>query len=191
MPPDHELLARVTGQAPAAVAPRRFGPPVSPHLAAQLAGDVLERHELVAGAFDAATRADAETLVVEGVGGLMVPLTDDWLVLDFAAALGLPIVLAARPGLGTISHTLLSLHAARTAGLDVRAVVLTPWPAVPSAIDRSNRETIARLGEIEVEALPTVAPLSAAALAGAGSALRPQRWLASPTARSQLAGARA
>jgi dethiobiotin synthetase len=188
--PDHELLARVTGQEPAAVAPRRFGPPVSPHLAAQLAGDVLDRDELVVGAFDAAARADAELLVVEGVGGLMVPLTDDWLVLDFAGALGLPIVLAARPGLGTISHTLLSLRAARTAGLDVRAVVLTPWPRRPNAIERSNRETIAGLGEIDVEALPTIAPLSAAALAHAGSALRPERWLGSAATRPSLAGAR-
>jgi dethiobiotin synthetase len=185
VPADHELLAAVTGQQPAAVAPRRYGPPVSPHLAAQLAGDVLSDDELVAGAFEAAARAEADTLVVEGIGGLMVPLSDDWLVLDFARALALPVVIAARPGLGTISHTLLSLHAARAAGLDVRAVVLTPWPQRPDAIARSNRETIARLGEIDVEALPTVASLSASALAAAGATLRPERWLA-PAAALQL-----
>ena len=185
VPADHELLAAVTGQQPAAVAPRRYGPPVSPHLAAQLAGDVLDGDELVAGAFEAAARAEADTLVVEGIGGLMVPLSDDWLVLDFARALALPVVIAARPGLGTISHTLLSLHAARAAGLDVRAVVLTPWPQRPGAIERSNRETIARLGGIDVEALPTVASLSPSALARAGAALRPERWLA-PAAALQL-----
>jgi dethiobiotin synthetase len=185
VPADHELLAGVTGQEPAAVAPRRFGPPVSPHLAAQLAGEFLDGDELVAGAFEAAAHAAAETLVVEGIGGLMVPLTDDWLVLDFARALALPVVIAARPGLGTISHTLLSLHAARAAGLDVRAVVLTPWPQGPSAVERSNRETIARLGEIEVEGLPTVASLSVASLATVGASLRPERWLA-PAAQLQL-----
>jgi dethiobiotin synthetase len=185
VPADHELLAAVTGQQPAAVAPRRYGPAVSPHLAAELAGDVLDGDELVAGAFDAAARAGADTLLVEGIGGLMVPLSDDWLVLDFARALALPVVIAARPGLGTISHTLLSLHAARTAGLDVRAVVLTPWPQRPGAIERSNRETIARLGGIDVEVLPTVVPLSAPALATAGTGLLPERWLA-PAAALQL-----
>ena len=187
VPADHELLASVTGQEPAAVAPRRLGPAVSPHLAAQLGGEVLDGEQLVGGAFKAAAHAGAHTLVVEGIGGLMVPLTDDWLVLDFARELSLPVVIAARPGLGTISHTLLSLHAARAGGLDVRAVVLTPWPQQPAAIERSNRETIARLGEIEVEALPTLGSLSVAALATAGAALRPERWLA-PAAALALSG---
>ena len=69
---------------------------------------------------------------------------------DLAVALGLPLLIAAAPGLGTINHTLLTLEAARAAGLDVRAVVLTPWPEQPSELERSNRETIARLGEVEV-----------------------------------------
>ena len=77
-------------------------------------------------------------MVVEGVGGLLVPLTPEWSVRDLALELGLPVVVAARPGLGTINHTRLTLEAARD--LDVRAVVLTPWPAEPSVIEASNRE---------------------------------------------------
>ncbi len=72
---------------------------------------------------------------------------------DLAAALGLPVVIAASPRLGTINHTLLSIESARAAGLDVRAVVLTPWPETPGELERSNRETISRLGEIEVVGL--------------------------------------
>jgi dethiobiotin synthetase len=86
-------------------------------------------------------------------------------------------VLAARPGLGTINHTLLSVEAARLAGLDLRAVVLTPWPTDPDAIERSNRATIERLGEIEVATLPLLPELSPAALAAAGAALPYERWL--------------
>ena len=96
-------------------------------------------------------------MIVEGVGGLLVPLTEDFTVRDLAVELGLPLLIAARPGLGTINHTLLTLQAARAAGLDVRAVVLTPWPAAALAIERSNRETIARLGEVEVAGLAPVA----------------------------------
>ncbi len=77
---------------------------------------------------------------------------------DFAVDLGLPLVVAASPGLGTINHTLLTLEAARAAGLDVARVVLTPWPDEPSPIESSNRETIAALGEVAVETLLNQAP---------------------------------
>ena len=76
--------------------------------------------------------ARRRTLIVEGVGGLLVPLARSFTVCDLAAALGLPLVIAARPGLGTINHTLLTVRVARAAGLEVRAVVLTPWPAEPT-----------------------------------------------------------
>jgi dethiobiotin synthetase len=173
-PPDHELLGAAAGIAPAAVAPLRFGPPVSPHLAAELAGTAIDPAEVVAAA--RAAGAAAEALVVEGVGGLLVPLTPDFTVRDLAVALGLPVVVAARPGLGTISHTLLTVEAARAAGLDVRAVVLTPWPDEPSAMERSNRATIARMAEVEVATLRAVGT-DVDELAAAGAALPVADWL--------------
>jgi dethiobiotin synthetase len=77
-----------------------------------------------------------------------------YLVRNLAADLGLPVVIVASPGLGTINYTLLTIEAAWAAGLDVAAVVLTPWPEQPSEIERSNRETIAALAEVEVKTLP-------------------------------------
>ncbi|HXS48027.1 MAG TPA: dethiobiotin synthase [Solirubrobacterales bacterium] len=151
---DHELLRRAAGSAQSdeEVAPYRYGPPMSPHLAADLAGEEVNPDRLLDAARDAAAMADA--LVCEGVGGLLVPLSRRYLVRDLAVDLGLPLVIAAPPGLGTINHTLLTIEAARAAGLEVAAVVLTPWPEEPSQIERSNRETIADLGEVRVEALP-------------------------------------
>ncbi len=67
--------------------------------------------------------------------------------------LGLPLVVAAPPGLGTINHTLLTIEAARATGLEVASVVLTPWPEGPTAIETSNLETIAALGQVEVRTL--------------------------------------
>src|ERR671934_140197 len=64
------------------------------------------------------------------------------LVRDLARDLALPLVIAARPGLGTINHTLLTIEAARAGGLGVAAVVMTPWPDEPGGIERSNRDTI-------------------------------------------------
>jgi dethiobiotin synthetase len=173
-PPDHELLASVAGMTPEEVAPLRYGPAVSPHLAARLAGETIDSDGLAARARGAG--AGEETLIVEGVGGLLVPLTEDFTVRDLAAALGLPVVFAASPGLGTINYTLLSIESARAAGLDVRAVVLTPWPDSPSELERSNRDTIARLGEIEVAMLGHVPSPSAVDLARAGGALPWRHW---------------
>jgi dethiobiotin synthetase len=175
-PPDHELLASVAGMTPEEVAPLRYGRAVSPHLAAALAGETIYPADLVARARGAAIGHGA--LIVEGVGGMLVPLADEFTVRDLAVALGLPVVIAAAPGLGTINHTLLSIESARAAGLDVRAVVLTPWPETPGQLERSNRETIARLGEIEVVGLGRVPSPSATDLRRVGDALPWRRWCA-------------
>jgi len=162
--PDHEILCRAAGsaQTPEQVAPYRFEPPLSPHLAAQLAGEAIEPAALR----EAAARAgeEAGTLVCEGVGGLLVPLTPGYLVRDFARDLELPLVIAAAPGLGTINHTLLTVEAARAVGLEVCCVVLTPWPADPEQIELSNRETIAALARTEVAVLERI------------DLERPERW---------------
>jgi dethiobiotin synthetase len=167
---DHDLLASVAsaGQSPEDVSPHRFGPPVSPHLAAELAGVTLEPAELVE-----AARAH-ELVVCEGVGGLLVPITPGYLVRDLAVDLHLPLVIAARPGLGTINHTLLTIEAARAGGLSVAGVVMTPWPDDPTPMQRSNRSTVERLAGVRVSGLPHTSPER---LAEAGAALPVDDWL--------------
>ena len=149
---DHQLLRRASGseQSDEEIAPYRYGRPASPHLAAATAGEEIEPEALRAAA-DAAA-ADADALVCEGVGGLLVPLVrgvgsvgrrgpgSPYLVRDLAVDLGYPLVVVAPPGLGTINHTLLTIEAARGAGLEIACVVLTPWPEHPSAIEESNRD---------------------------------------------------
>lgn len=171
-PSDHELLATAAGagQAGEDVAPYRYGPPVSPHFAAELAGQPIEPARLLA----AARGGGDGFLVAEGVGGLMVPLTADYLVRDLAVDLGLPLVVAARSGLGTINHALLTLESARAAGLEVAGVVMTPWPREPQPIEQSNRETVERLSGVAVSGLPPTSPQS---LALAGEALPLDEWL--------------
>lgn len=151
---DHALLRRAAGsrQSDEKIAPYRYGPPASPHLAAALAGEEIDPERLRQVAREAAESANA--IVCEGVGGLLVPLTPDYLVRDLAADLAYPLVIVASPSLGTINHTLLTLESARAAELEVAAVVLNPWPQEPSEIERSNRETIGSLGEVPVLALP-------------------------------------
>jgi dethiobiotin synthetase len=173
-PRDHELLASITGARPEEVAPYRFGPPVSPHLAAELTGTALQPAAIVDGI---ARRADGRVAIVEGAGGLLVPITTGYSMRDLARDLGLPVIIAAHPGLGTINHTLLTIEASRAVGLDVASVVLTPWPAEPDTLLESNRDTIARLGAVDVALLPHLDGPAAGALSAAGAALPLRLWL--------------
>jgi dethiobiotin synthetase len=172
-PCDHELLAAAAGgaQTPEQVAPYCFDPPLSPHYAAELAGETIEPPRLLEAARAAASDG---LLIAEGVGGLLVPITPGYLVRDLAIDLGLPLVIAARTGLGTINHTLLTIEAARSAGLTVAGVVMTPWPASPAPIELSNRASVERLGGVPGSGLPPTDPDS---LAKAGSHLPLDEWL--------------
>jgi dethiobiotin synthetase len=153
---DHALLRRASGsdQSDEQIAPYRYGPPASPHLAAALAGEEIDPERLRQAAHAAAE--DADVLVCEGVGGLLVPLSPSYLVRDLAIDLGYPLVVVAGPGLGTINHTLLTVEAARAANLHVAAIVLNPWPEKPSEIETNNRETIATLADLPVHTIPPI-----------------------------------
>jgi dethiobiotin synthetase len=152
--PDHVLLRLASGssQADDEIAPYRYAPAVSPHLAAEVAGEPIDP-DLLRGTALAATQG-SDLLVCEGVGGFLVPLRSDYLVRDLARDLHMPVIIVAPPGLGTINHTLLTIEAVRNAGLEVTQVVLNPWPEAPSRLELSNRETISELGSVEVEMLP-------------------------------------
>jgi dethiobiotin synthetase len=152
--PDHVLLRLASGsrQDDDQIAPYRYGPAASPHFAAELTGEQIDPDRL-RGAALAATE-DSDALICEGVGGFLVPLTSGYLVRDLARDLGMPVTIVALPGLGTINHTLLTIEAVRSAGLEVATVVLNPWPEGPSQLELSNLETIRDLGSVVVETLP-------------------------------------
>jgi dethiobiotin synthetase len=172
-PADHELLAAAAGssQTAADVTPYTFRAPVSPHYAAKLEGRPIDPEHVVAAAREAASGADV--LVCEGVGGLLVPITAGYSVRDLATQLAQPVVVVARTGLGTINHCLLTVEAARSAGLHVAGVVMSPWPETPEPIQLSNRETVQALALVPVSALPQTSP---AELAAAGEALPLDEW---------------
>jgi dethiobiotin synthetase len=153
-PADHELLrlASRSAQDDDEIAPYRYGPAISPHLAAELSGAQIAPERLRAAVRAAAARSGL--LICEGVGGFLVPLAPGYLIRDLATDLRLPVVIAARPGLGTINHTLLTAEAVRGAALELAAVVLTPWPDDPSPMEQSNRSTIGVLTGAPVLTLP-------------------------------------
>lgn len=180
-PHDHQILARAGDLDAHEVAILRYGPPVSPHLAAELSGQTLDPSALV-DEIRARSRED-EILIVEGAGGLLVPLWGSYDMRALALDLELRLVIAARPGLGTINHTLLTLEAARRAGLDVAGVVMTPWSPSPSVMEESNRSTVSGLGGIEVSVLEPIDRPEPDLLAAAGARLPLADWLPVPVAR--------
>lgn len=101
-------------------------------------------------------RSAVDWLVVEGAGGLLVPIDSRHSVADLALEYGLPLVVVARPELGTINHTLLTLEAARARGLNVVAVVINGYrPSSASLAEETNPEVIARLARVRI---PIVVP---------------------------------
>jgi dethiobiotin synthetase len=144
---DAMLLKRWTGVAESAeeLAPYSFAAPLAPLVAAELEGRAVRLTDVVEGVRAVAERYDA--VIVEGAGGLLVPVGDDWKVADLAGALGLPVLVVARAGLGTVNHSSLTVLAARRFGLEAVGVVLN------GAADESsgtNAALIERLADVPV-----------------------------------------
>lgn len=147
---DGELLRWAAGcEAPIElISPCRLVEPVAPSLAANLAGTNVNIDGLVAAAGEMLARYDF--VIIEGAGGLMVPLLDRFMVGDLARRIGLPLLTVCRAGLGTLNHTLLTLQAARAWGLQPAGLVVNGMPAVPGLAEQHAPAMLAELGEIDV-----------------------------------------
>lgn len=135
----------------------RLALPASPHLAAEQEGLALDLARL-------ALPTTPRPLVVEGAGGVMVPIRRDppWLYLDQFAAWGTPVLLVARTSLGTINHSLLSIAALRSRGVAVAGIVFS------GGAHEDNERVIPELGDVRCFGrLPRLDPLGAEALAAA------------------------
>lgn len=115
----------------------QFAPPVSPHLAARRAGVRIDLTKII-------LPASETPLIVEGAGGVLVPVNDTESMVDVMRQLGLPVILAARSSLGTINHTTLSLAALRNASVEVAGVVMIGAP------NAENRAAIEEYGKVRV-----------------------------------------
>ena len=146
---DSNWLRQVLKLRPERIHPEcyRFDPPLSPHAAAAMAGATisLEKISLPQG---------RQRLIVEGAGGVLVPLNREQTMVDLMVKLDLPVLLVARSSLGTINHTLLSVAQLRQAGLEPIGVVMN------GPRNSSNRDAIEHYGQLpvvaEIEPLQTV-----------------------------------
>lgn len=153
---DSETVHRIGGVPTARILPEayRLQLPASPHLAAEAEGVEIDPGRLVLPSHD--------PLVVEGAGGLMVPLTRGLLTIDLFARWGLPVILCARTRLGTINHTLLSLAALKARGIPVKGIAFIGEEMADS------QDVIAAFSGVKVLGrLPPLDPLTPESLAAA------------------------
>ena len=131
-----------------------FDPPVSPHLAASQAGMTIDLATI-----QKPCVAGNRPLVMEGAGGVLVPINDHDSMLDLMCQLDAPVIVASRTALGTINHTLLTVNAVRGAGLTLAGVVMI------GAENKNNRDAIEHYGQVPVVGwIPRLARIDRAAL---------------------------
>jgi len=157
--PDAEFLAHCADSADnlGTINPVRYRQPLAPAVAAERAHRPID-YEAIWTAYRWIA-AHSDVVVVEGVGGLLVPLDRTTMVADLAGQLGLPLVVVARAGLGTINHTLLTVEAARSRGLEIAAIVFNFYSADRATLaEETNPEVVARYAKLD---LPIVVPRDA------------------------------
>lgn len=129
------------------IAPYCFETPLAPMVAAEMENVDIETEE-VGKRFDELALT-YEAVVVEGIGGLLVPIKEDCFVADLARTIGLPLLVVASPFLGTINHTLLTVDYALKKGLEVAGIILNYHrPAEGTPAEETNPTVIRRLSSV-------------------------------------------
>lgn len=154
---DSAALLAALGRAPAAetiveISPWRFAAPLSPDMAARREGRAIDFSALVA--FCAREIARADRVLIEGIGGLMVPLDDRHTVLDWIVALDVPIVLVAGSYLGSLSHTLTALDVLAARRREVAALVVSESVGSSVSLDETLDSLSRFVAGREIVALP-------------------------------------
>lgn len=149
---------------------RTYGEPLAPAVAARRADETLAFDDLVADT--EAALAEAEIGVVEGAGGLRVPLSTnpEREIVDLVEALDLPALVVARSGLGTLNHTALTVEALRRREIPVLGVALNQYEG-DGVAERTNPAELERMCDCEVQTLPVIDPDDPEAVAGLGESL--------------------
>jgi len=133
---DSDWLISVTGtpHQPGLITPYRFKTAAAPLVAATAEGVTIDPTRIVSALEELSSRHDC--LIVEGIGGVLVPVTEDLLVVDLIRMMGLPALIVARSGLGSINHSLLTVEGLRTRGIPILGFIFNNCIRPPTDADR-------------------------------------------------------
>ncbi len=149
-PTDIEFVQSLFGEdSPLDVAcPYMFPDPVAPLVASMLSGERIDIRSIEDSYSKLADQND--TVIVEGAGGLQVPILEDYFMSDLAMDLNIPILIVTRPNLGTLNHTFLTLESAKRKGLDVVGIVISNYPWDPGIPEQTNPELIISMTGVNI-----------------------------------------
>jgi dethiobiotin synthetase len=134
------------------ICPQRYREPLAPAVAADRAKQPLD-WSAIDRSLTLMTR-DSDVIVVEGIGGILVPIDHQYTTLDIARWLRLQAVVVARPNLGTINHTLMTLEMLRRAGVTIAGVVINRYPAESASVaEETNPRYIEKFGKVPILAI--------------------------------------
>jgi dethiobiotin synthetase len=158
------------------ICPVRYAEPLAPSVAARRAGVPID--------WEAITRsirimsADSDVMIVEGAGGVMVPIDEKYRMIDLPRMLAIPAIVVARPSLGTINHTLLTVKALHTAGVRVAGIVINRYPAeTPGVVEETSPAEIEKWAGVQILTLVPNEPIPPGALPpGVASAIDQVNW---------------
>lgn len=128
--------------------PYEFPDPVAPLVASMLTGERIDIKRIKE-SYSKLSEQN-ETIIVEGAGGLLVPILEDYFMSDLALELNIPILIVARPNLGTLNHTLLTLESAKRKGLEVAGIVISNYPWDPGIPEQTNPELILSMTGVSI-----------------------------------------
>jgi len=149
-PTDTEFVQKVLGADYSldVSCPYMFSDPVAPLVASMLVGERIDIKKIK----DSYSRlsSDNDFVIVEGAGGLLVPILEDYFMSDLALDLDLPVLIVTRPNLGTLNHTFLTLESAKKRGLDVAGIVISNFPWDPGLPEQTNPELIFSMTGVDI-----------------------------------------
>ena len=130
--------------------PYRFKMPASPHLASRREEIKIDMKHIVSCYKSIRSEYNPDAVLIEGAGGLLVPLNKDEMMADLIRKFVMPVILVADAGLGTLNHTFLSLELLKKMKIPVRGIILNKYPVKPGLIEKDNIETIEKVSRIPI-----------------------------------------
>lgn len=131
------------------VSPYIFKFPASPHLAAKLENKIIDP-QLIKNSINRLIDSDIDVLLIEGAGGILVPITEDFTFLDFLKEMQIPAIITASTGLGTINHTLMTVNILKQASVPIAGIVFNKMPSNPGIIEKDNLSIIEKFAKVPI-----------------------------------------
>ena len=147
------IVPKITPLPKRMASPYSFSLPASPLLAAKCKNRKIDTNKILNAFKEASSRPNIDVLLVEGAGGLLVPMTDKFMMIDLISEMDIPVILVATAGLGTVNHTLLSIEAMKNRNLTIAGIVINKMPRKPGIVEKDNIRIIEQMGNVPVIAV--------------------------------------